>query len=152
MQDDTYIHTTTQGNTKIKIIVIVALVVLIAGLYHYAIVFFARSEFDETIATDQSMQQRALERIQRHLIVASDNQAIYAIITNADELAREQTFYQSATDGDILVILPSIQKAVIYDPRKDKLVTMDSFVFGVESSSVVQEEDVELAPYPDMVQ
>lgn len=61
-------------------------------------------------------------RIGQFMVVPSDEKPSVAVIKDAATLAQQQSFYQGAKDGDVLLIYSS--RAVIYDPKADKLVNV----------------------------
>lgn len=63
-------------------------------------------------------------RISQFMVVPVDEQPSVTVITDAQRLADERAFYEDAKDGDLLVVFSN--RAIIYDPIADKLVTVSS--------------------------
>lgn len=63
-------------------------------------------------------------RISQFMVVPVDEQPSVTVITDAQRLADERALYQDAKDGDLLVVFSN--RAIIYDPVADKLVTVSS--------------------------
>ena len=83
---------------------------------------------DITLSQDGSLSveetNKVLGRVGQLLVVPEGTIPLVATIINVEELQAQQAFYQSAQNGDILIIYPSTQKAVIYNPRDDILVNV----------------------------
>jgi hypothetical protein len=46
---------------------------------------------------------------------------LVAVITNAEQLKKEQGFYSTAESGDLLVLYSSTRRAIIFDSRNNKI-------------------------------
>lgn len=68
--------------------------------------------------------QDLIRAVRRHIVLPEDEEPLVATIVNIDQLVAEQPFYQGASNGDILMIYGSVAKALIYDPRADRLVNV----------------------------
>jgi hypothetical protein len=53
-----------------------------------------------------------------------EEQPLVATVVNADSLRSEQAFYRNIEDGDVLMIYPSLAKALIYRPRTQMLINV----------------------------
>ena len=65
-------------------------------------------------------------RIGQFITVPSGEQPSVVVLQNVAELAKQQTFYQNAKDGDILLLFSN--RAIIYDAIANKLVNVGPIV------------------------
>lgn len=107
--------------------VIVLVVVVAIGLGGW-LVWRSRSSSDLAGISDSTEKlsdtqvQSLVARIGQFMVVPSDEKPSVAVIRNAQSLAQQQAFYQGSKDGDVILIYSS--RAIIYDPKADKLVNV----------------------------
>ena len=82
-----------------------------------------------------SQVQEVLTRIGEFLVLPTGESPSVSIIRDAMALAQEQSFYAGASNGDILVVYSN--RAIVYDPKADKLVNVSAIVQGSASPSPV---------------
>lgn len=128
------------SNAVVVTIVVLALVV-IAGLW-----FFSQQEQQAptvVVGTGEDAQLTEAQiadlitAVRRHIVLPEDEAPLVATIINVDELIAEQPFYQGASNGDILMIYGSVAKALIYDPRADRLVNVGPVEIQQDASATV---------------
>jgi hypothetical protein len=100
------------------------------------------------IAKDGKITEREAQKVKTEiakLINIPQEEPVMALVTNADQLIAEQPFYQGVTNGDILVIYPQARKAILFNPRTNKLVNVGPVNVG-EASASGKKEPGTLAP------
>ncbi len=100
------------------------------------------------IAKDGKITDREAQAIKAEiikLINTPQEEPVMALVTNADQLITEQPFYQGVTNGDVLVIYPQARKAILFNPRTNKLVNVGPVNVG-EPSQAGRPEPGTLAP------
>ncbi len=100
------------------------------------------------IAKDGKITEREAQKVKTEiakLINLPQEEPVMALVTNADQLIAEQPFYQGVTNGDVLVIYPQARKAVLFNPRTNKLVNVGPVNVG-EASASGKKEPGTLAP------
>lgn len=100
------------------------------------------------IAKDGKITEREAQKVKAEiakLINLPQEEPVMALVTNADQLIAEQPFYQGVTNGDVLVIYPQARKAVLFNPRTNKLVNVGPVNVG-EASASGKKEPGTLAP------
>lgn len=75
-----------------------------------------------------------IQQVSRLILLPSEQEPVIATIQNAEVLASQQAFYQSAVDGDKLLVYP--QKALIYRPTENKLINVGPVYFNTQPLSV----------------
>jgi hypothetical protein len=70
--------------------------------------------------------EKLVEKVRDLILLPSpeEEQPLVATVVNADSLRGEQAFYRNIEEGDILMIYPSLAKALIYRPRTQKLINV----------------------------
>lgn len=100
------------------------------------------------IAKDGKITEREAQKVKAEvakLINLPQEEPVMALVTNADQLIAEQPFYQGVTNGDVLIIYPQARKAVLFNPRTNKLVNVGPVNVG-EASASGKKEPGTLAP------
>lgn len=76
-------------------------------------------------AISTSTSEAIMLGIGRHMILPVTKSAPQiAIITDHEALVREQDFYRGAENGDALVVFADLREAIIYSPRRDRIVSV----------------------------
>lgn len=118
-------------NASTKFLIAALLVVLVAGAGYWAWQKQSGDDLANLSAnagaklTDDQVA-RIVERVGRFMVLPADEQPSVVIIRDAVGLAEKQPFYKGSKDGDILIVYPN--RAVIYDPKNDKLVNAGQLV------------------------
>lgn len=100
------------------------------------------------IAKDGKISESEAQKIKAEivkLINTPQEEPVMALVTNADQLITEQPFYQGVTNGDVLVIYPQARKAILFNPRTNKLVNVGPVNVG-EATQTGRPEPGTLAP------
>jgi len=112
---------------KKLIIGLAVLAVVVTG----AILFRSgKISFDAATASALSAKEvdRIITNVGRHIRVP-DEEPLVALITDIDSLVATQAFYSGAENGDVLIVYPSISKAILYSPDDDVLINVGPIVF-----------------------
>lgn len=80
---------------------------------------------DKLTAAEQKI---LITKIGNLIALPDEAQPVFALVTDAEKLRTEQAFYANVQNGDILLVLPTTRKAIIYSPSADKLVNVGPFV------------------------
>lgn len=100
------------------------------------------------IAKDGKITEKEAQKVKAEiakLITTPQEEPVMALVTNADQLITEQPFYQGVTNGDVLVIYPQARKAILFNPRTNKLVNVGPVNVGAPAATGSKEPSV-LAP------
>ncbi len=111
---------------KRTIIITVLVVAAIAGIIAWRsgkVSFIA----GENPALSEEEIQDIVTKISKHIRVP-DEEPLVALITDIDALVAEQPFYAGAENGDILIIYPSVSKAILYSEKKDVLINVGPII------------------------
>lgn len=92
-------------------------------------------EGSATKPTDDQVA-RLVARIGQFMVVPSDETPSVTILRNVEEQAQQQVFYKDAKNGDVLVVYSA--RAIIYDPKNDKLVNVGPIERTEPASSSAQ--------------
>ena len=77
-----------------------------------------------------------------------DAQPVVATITDAATLQSQQAFYQNAANDDILLIYPTIARAIIYRPSADMLINVGPVQVNNDQAAVPAAPAETVAPTP----
>ncbi len=81
----------------------------------------AQSQADAQKKTDEM-----IAKISKLMVVSDTSNAVIATIADKSKLVG-QKFFDNAQNGDVLVLLPNMSKAVIYRPLLDKIIDIGPF-------------------------
>lgn len=70
------------------------------------------SQEDVSVLTDE---------LARFMVVPDEEPLIFTI-SDVDFLVQEQRFFENANNGDILFIFPKSEKAVVYSPKRERII------------------------------
>lgn len=130
-------------NKLIPLFVILAILLLggiAAAGYFYTQYTKAKSEL-QTIKADPSNLQKAAEGEAKKLIVdigklielPQDEEPTVATVTDVEKL-REQEFFKNAKNGDKVLIYTNSKKAILYDPKANKVINVAPINIGTPSA------------------
>lgn len=116
---------------KKKFIVIALLIVLLASIgfagYDY---FLAKKYIFKIVSTEEQVKKEvvAVTKIIRQSIdLPPDEKAVMATVTDIDQL-KDQQFFRSAQNGDVVLMYPESGKALIYRPKDKRVVEFGAMV------------------------
>lgn len=116
--------------TSYKLLFGFVLVVLVVGGGYYAWNYnidqsgLANLSASTKVTDDQVKDLVA--RISKFLVVPTDENPSVVVLKDTAQLAAQQSFYQGAKDGDVLIVYSN--RAIIYDVKADKLVNVGPIV------------------------
>ena len=117
--------------SKSKLIAIIVAIILLAAAGYFVMNRSGSGEpqtEEQAAAAAEAEIAELEERIQRLIVLPSEETPVLATITDAEALRAEQPFYASVEDGDKLLIYLSNQRAVIYRPSQDVLVNVGPII------------------------
>lgn len=117
------------------LIIILVLVLLVIG---YFVFKPNAASYGEQL--NEKEVSEIVSNVQKLIVVPEDDQPLVATIVNADELIAQQPFYQNVKNGDVLIIYPTVQKAILFNPDDNILINVGPLQ--------VNESDVETPPQP----
>ncbi|MDP3880703.1 MAG: hypothetical protein Q8Q32_00785 [bacterium] len=130
------------ASNAIVVTIIVLVIVVLLGFWFFnqqqTPVVEVGSGEDAQLTEEQIAN--VIAAVRRHIVLPEDEEPLVATIINVDELIAEQPFYQGASNGDILIIYGSVAKALIYDPRADRLVNVGPVEVQQDASATVPPE------------
>jgi hypothetical protein len=80
---------------------------------------------------------KLVAKVNKLIILPTDEVPTLATITNVEALAKEQPFYKNAHDGDRLLVYTKAQKAIIFDPNRNVLVNVGPVYVSDSASSTI---------------
>ena len=105
--------------------VLVALVVVF--------VFFVKKEDKNSGEESLSPQEveRLTQELSRFMVVPSEEPLVFKI-SDSDYLKGEQKFFENSSNDDVLFVFPETQKAVLYNPKTEKIINAGPVNFNTE--------------------
>ncbi|MBP9771916.1 MAG: hypothetical protein KBD16_03260 [Candidatus Pacebacteria bacterium] len=113
----------------LNIAIVVVVLLAVTTLYYKT----SRSTFKANQQLSETEVNAIIEAVKRHMYVPEEEPLI-ATIADIDMLVSTQPFYQGADNGDILLIYPSISKAILYDPEGDRLINVGPIILDEDTS------------------
>lgn len=74
-------------------------------------------------------QVKEIVRMVGEHMMLPDEMPEVGIVTDIEVLRSTQPFYQNAKNGDILLLYPSISRAILFDPDQDVIINVGPVVF-----------------------
>lgn len=136
-------------NTKSKgasstliIVIIVVIIIAVLGFFYFSDSTAPTVDvgLGEEAQLDEEEIETLVDAVRRHIVLPEDEEPLVATIVNVDELIAEQAFYQGAQNGDVLIIYGSVAKALIYNPREDRLVNVGPVEVQQDAPSIPTQE------------
>ena len=66
---------------------------------------------------NEQLVKQIIAKVKRHMALSEDIQPTVATIVDVEALRAQNSFYQTAKNGDHLIVTPT--RAILYDPDKD---------------------------------
>ena len=116
--------------TSYKLLFGFVLIVLIAGGGYYAWRTNAANSglanLSEATKPTNAQVNELVSRISQFLVVPANEEPSVVVLKDVDQLKAQQSFYDDAKNGDVLVVYSD--RAIIYDVKADKLVNVGPIV------------------------
>lgn len=99
-------------------------------------------QFAKNILMSQSQEEKAkqetqkvINKVSRLMDLPKEEEPVVATVQDKDLLIKEQKFFEGAQNGDVLIIYPQAAKAILYSPKKDRLVNVGPLFTNNESQN-----------------
>lgn len=77
--------------------------------------------------TDEQIQD-IVEMVSRHMKLPDELPNV-GVVTDIDMLRATQPFYEGAKNGDVLLLYPSVSRAILFDLNEDVIINVGPVVF-----------------------
>lgn len=71
------------------------------------------------------------EKIRKLMDLPKDDEPVLATVQDKDLLTKEQSFFEGAENGDVVLIFPKSAKAILYSPKRNVIVNAGPVVSGL---------------------
>lgn len=99
-------------------------------------------QFAKNILISQSQEEKAkqesqkvINKVSRLMDLPKEEEPVVATVQDKDLLIKEQRFFEGAENGDVLIIYPQAAKAILYSPKRDRLVNVGPLFTNNESQN-----------------
>ena len=120
---------------KSIILIIVGLAVIGVGAW------YSYDYYRNHYGTDQQKADYQLKKIvakvSQLIVLPTDETPVLATISDADTLAKQQSFFLGAKDGDKLLIYQKALKAIVWSPQSGKLVNVGPVIYDQNADKAV---------------
>ncbi|GMU74276.1 MAG: hypothetical protein AMXMBFR44_4730 [Candidatus Campbellbacteria bacterium] len=117
---------------KILITLGVVIILLVAGFFMFKNKDAAEPETSVDIQEGQTLTdedvQEIIQMVGRH-IQLPDEMPEVGVVTDIEILRSTQPFYANAENGNVLLLYPSISRAILFDPDQDVIINVGPIVF-----------------------
>jgi hypothetical protein len=72
--------------------------------------------------------ENIVKMVRKHIVVPNEKPNV-GVVTDITSLIQNEPFYQGAKNGDVLLIYPSISRAILFDLEKDVIINVGPVVF-----------------------
>lgn len=102
---------------NILIAIIVVLIIIAGGVYYW-------TQPKPTGEVSTAETKAMLEKLQRHIILPTDETPQIGQIDDPVQAAKAQPFVAGAQKGDLLIVYVKARKAIVYSPSRDLIVNV----------------------------
>ncbi len=114
---------------KYFVIILIVLVVVLALLSGYLYKRSVNLRNPERVATEESKD--LARKVGRHVVVPTDELPKVATVSDPSAL-KGQEFFADAKIGDKVLIYEKAKKAILYDPKADRVIVTAPLTVGVQ--------------------
>jgi len=146
---DNFTDTTDTANKYARlskvlfIILILVLIALTAAIYSQRKTAKKIARLS-TVSGQQEVVKQEIDKlvatVNKLIILPKNETPTIATVSNATELAKSQSFYKGASDGDKVLIYFKAEKAFIYNPNKNILINVGPVYLDKSKSETTTEE------------
>lgn len=73
---------------------------------------------------DKKDLMSAIKAVKKMMVIPTDDEPVFATVTDAESLREQQAFFTGAVNGDQLLLFPKSMKAIIYSPTRKMIVNV----------------------------
>lgn len=116
--------------TPKKILFLSGVLVLLILLPSAFFFFKYRQTFIKTLSSEKTKQedQKIIQKISKHIFLPQNETPTVATVTDLSKL-KDNKFFAQAKLGDIVLLYIKNQKAILYDPKADKIIEVGPVYF-----------------------
>lgn len=107
---------------------------LISSLYFYFQYQKAQKKLQNPQSAFQEETEKIIEQVSRLIDLPEDETPTIATISDKEKLAN-QPFFDKAKEGDKLLIFTGSKKAILYDPKRQKIIDVTTINVGTSTPS-----------------
>jgi hypothetical protein len=119
------------------VLVVVLLVLALAGWYGYD---YYRTNYGTDKAKADYEIQKTVAAVSKLIVLPTGETPVLATVKDPVALAKQQNFFQGASEGDKLLIYQQARKAIIYSPTLNKIVNVGPVVYDQNATKAVTEQ------------
>ncbi len=83
-----------------------------------------------TDAQQKAMVANYLAQVGRHMLLPLNDTPVIATVDDPTALVKQQAFFTGTVKGDVVLIFPKTQRAILYSPSRDKIVNAGPVISG----------------------
>lgn len=121
-------------------VIIIALATFASWSYYRYIMVRKQVSALSSIEGQQQLAQeqvsQLIEKVGKHMILPRDEEPTVANVTDADALKKEQPFFESAKNGNQVLVYAQAKKAILYDSTEDIIVNVGSVSIDHSASPI----------------
>ena len=116
--------------------ILVALVAIGVGIYYYLQFDKAQKLLKNPTLAAQNEQQSLVDKVGKLIDLPKDEQPTIATVSDVTKL-KDQKFFAKAQNGYKVLIYSKAQKAILYDPKANKIIEVGPIDIGNQPSASV---------------
>lgn len=94
-----------------------------------------------TDSEQKALVSEYLAQVGRHMIIPQNDEPVVATVDDPSALIKQQAFFAGSLKGDVVLIFPKTQRAILYSPSRNKIVNAGPVISGNQNK-----EDPTVAP------
>lgn len=116
--------------------ILVVIFLILGGLtyYFYNQVVELKKNQAQTTPSGQADVKELLQRVSRLIVLPENEEPTVATVSDPEKL-KDQPFFAKAKTGDKVLIYSKAKKAILYDPKADKIIEVAPLNIGNGQSS-----------------
>lgn len=131
-------HIRNRVNTKVLLITVA--IIALVGI-SYAGYSYMKNRSDEQkvpVVVRGSDASSIIERVSKLTDLPKTETPVIATINQAERVKTTQPFYANVENGDLLLLFPGKELAILYSPTKDKIINIGSIEQAKSSKPIIQ--------------
>jgi hypothetical protein len=88
-----------------------------------------------TDAQQKALVSDYLAQVGRHMLLPLNDEPVIATVDDPATLIKQQAFFTGSIKGDVVLIFPKTQRAILYSPSRNKIVNAGPIITGNQNKA-----------------
>jgi hypothetical protein len=88
-----------------------------------------------TDAEQKALVSNYLAQVGKHMLLPQGDEPVVATVDDPGALIKQQAFFLGSVKGDVVLIFPKTQRAILYSPSRNKIVNAGPVIAGNQNKA-----------------